>query len=169
MAGAIKPLQGSRQKFHSCSRAGETHLLRLRRKKPHFSQPWGFSSPPLHCQFTSTLLCIKIRIFYIQQGYSQVTFIPCLPITALETEREKCVHTHRGGTVKARYHFSRWKTGVHPCIYQPVSKQLPPGWVFFVFFSKFSHYSANSPTSHCEVTGGKSHKQRTNPNIRRKP
>lgn len=40
---------------------------------------------------------------------------------------------------------------------------------YFFFFFNLSHYSADSPTSHCEVTGGKSHKQRTNPNIRRKP
>lgn len=162
-------MQGSRQKFHSCSRAEEMHLLRLPRKEPCFSQPWGFSSPPFHCQFTSTLLCRKIRIFYIRQGYSQVTFVPCLPITALETEREKCVRTHRGGTVKARYHFSRWKTGVHPCIYQPVSKHLPPGWVFFCLFLNFRTRVLTPPLPIVKLLGANPTSKEQTPTLEENP
>lgn len=157
----LRPLQGS--PLHSSSKAEEMNLLRLPREEPCFSQPRVFSSAPFHCQVTSTLLCRETRSFYIQQGYSQVTFVPYLPMTALETEREKCVRTHAEEELQRLGTIFRWKTGVYiPVSVKPVSKHLPLAG-FFSFIFNFS------PTSHCGVTGGKSHKQRTNPNIRRKP
>lgn len=51
------------------------------------------------------------RIFH---GYSRVTFIPCLLVTALETERNVCAR--RGGAVKAGYHFFKvedWCTSLY--------------------------------------------------------
>lgn len=111
------------------------HNSRLPRQEPRFSQLWGLPSPPFPCSgekpesFTSSEVIAKSPSVLVCQRL-------------LRKQREERACAHRGGTVKARYHFSRWKTGVHPCIYQPVSKHLPPGWVwgvFLWFIFKFLH------------------------------
>lgn len=121
----------------------------------------GAFSSLLHCQFTSTSLCRKKHTLLHPARLQPSHQIPCLPIWE---QREKRVCAHRGGTGEAGYHFSRWKTGVHPCIRQPVSKHLPLAG----FCCLFLHFCTNPP--HFPLLGGKkSHKRRTNPNIRRKP
>lgn len=82
----------------------DAFLQLLQKKAPRFSLPSVFSSPHLNCHSPPPYFMVgrktkqnkkkKEKIKIKPSHPCQVTFIPCLPETALETQQ--CIHTGGG-------------------------------------------------------------------------